>query len=44
MKYHNSKTANKYKKAIDQLSKNNNITITKQNKGRGVQSWPKYQC
>ena len=36
MKYHNSKTANKYKKVIDQLSKNNNIIIIKQDKGRGV--------
>ena len=36
MKYHNSKTANKYKKVIDRLSKNNNIIIIKQDKGRGV--------
>ena len=32
MKYHNSKAANKYKKFIDQLSKNNNIIIIKQDK------------
>ena len=36
MKYHNSETANKCKKFIDWLSKNNNIIIIKQNKGRGV--------
>ena len=36
MKSDNSKTANKYKKAIDRLSKNNNIIIIKQNKGLGV--------
>ena len=36
MKYDNSKTANKYKKAIDRLSKNNNIIIIKQDKGHGV--------
>ena len=34
MKYHKSKTTNKYKKAIDRLSKNNNII--KKDKGRGV--------
>ena len=33
MKYHKSKTTNKYKKAIDRLSKNN---IIKKDKGRGV--------
>ena len=32
MKYHKSKTTNKYKKAIDRLSKNN----IKKDKGRGV--------
>ena len=32
MKYHNSKTPNK--KVIDRLSKNNNIIIIKQDKGR----------
>ena len=36
MKYHNSKTANKYKKVIDQLSKNDIIIIVKQDKGCGV--------
>ena len=36
MKYHNSKMANKYKKVIDRFSKNNNIIIIKQDKGRGV--------
>ena len=36
MKYHNSKTANKYKKVIDRLSKDNNIIINKQDKGHGV--------
>ena len=36
MKYHNSKTANKYEKVIDSLSKNNSIIIIKQDKGRGV--------
>ena len=36
MKYHNSKTANKYKKVIDRLSKNNNIIIIKKDKGREV--------
>ena len=38
MKYHNSKTANKHKKVTDWLSKNNNIIIIKQDKGRGVVS------
>ena len=32
MKYHNSKTPNK--KVIDRLSKNNNIIVIKQDKGR----------
>ena len=36
MKYHNSKTANKYKIVIDRLSKKNNIIIIKQDKGHGV--------
>ena len=36
MKYHNSKTANKYKQVIERLSKNNNVIIIKQDKGRGV--------
>ena len=36
MKYHNPKTANKYKTVIDWLSKNNNIIIIKQDNGRGV--------
>ena len=36
MKYHNSKTANKYKQVIDRLSKNNNIIIIEQDKGSGV--------
>ena len=36
MKYHNSKTASKYKKVTDRLSKNNNIIIIKQDKGRGI--------
>ena len=36
MKYHNSKTANKHKKVIARLSKNNNIVIIKQDKGCGV--------
>ena len=36
MKYHNSKTANEYKKVIDRLSKNNNIIIIKQDKGYRV--------
>ena len=39
MKYHNSKTANKYKEVIDRLSKKKKkkkIIIIKQDKGRGV--------
>ena len=36
VKYRNSKTANKYKKVIDRLLKNNNIIIIQQDKGRGV--------
>ena len=36
MKYHYSKTVNKYKKVIDRLSKNNNIIIIKQDKWHRV--------